>query len=207
MAMPPQQYPPQYGPNAQSGGPGPYQQQHPQQFAPYAAPHGVPHPGPYDAPGPYAAPGPHAAPAPYAAPGPYAAPQSGQMANCLVCGGFPAVNVTIRGHQGVLVLMRFIYKRGFFCRTCGTAVRRDMTGRTLWQGWWSPLSLVIFTPFTLVWNLFMRAKLNKLQPPAPGTHGRQFDPGPPLLRRAQALGLLVPVLWLVFIFIQYARAQ
>ncbi len=199
MATPPQPYPPQYGPNAaQPTGPSPYQQ-YPQQPGPYAAPYGVPQPGPYAASHGV----PH--PAPYAAPGPYPAPQPGQAANCSVCGGFPAAHVTIRGHQGLLFVMRFLHRKGFFCRTCGTALRRAMTGRTLWQGWWSPLSLFFVTPFTLVWNLIVRAKLNKLQPPVPGTHGRQLDPGQPMLRRAEALGLLVPVLWLVFMAIQYAR--
>ncbi|GAA2934891.1 hypothetical protein GCM10020221_33320 [Streptomyces thioluteus] len=141
---------------------------------------------------PYGA-GPYAQPDPYTQqPGGYAAPQGD---NCRICGGFPAAHMTIRGHQGFLVLMRFLKQEGAFCRTCGTALRREMTAKTFWQGWWSPFSLVFFTPFTLIWNLVVRAKTNKLPAPAPGTHGPQPDPGAPLLKRPVALALLIPAGW------------
>ncbi|MET9418064.1 hypothetical protein ABZY03_28525 [Streptomyces klenkii] len=118
--------------------PPPYQQQNPYQQQPPA----------YG----YAAPG--AAPAPV-----FAGP------SCRMCGGFPAAEATVRQHQGILIMMRFLHVRGPFCRNCGLAVVRDMTGKTLWQGWWSPVSLVIFTPFTLIWNMVVKSKLEKLPPP------------------------------------------
>ncbi|MFI9200347.1 hypothetical protein [Streptomyces sp. NPDC053048] len=128
-------------------------------------------------------------------------------AYCRICGGFPAAQVTVRGHQGILIMMRFLTLNGPFCRTCGTAVRREMTGKTLVQGWWSPISLVILTPFTLLWNVFVRFKLNQLQPPVPGQPGTQLDPGLPLFKRPVALGLLIPVLWVAFMAFQAARGS
>ncbi|MFI8940714.1 hypothetical protein [Streptomyces syringium] len=82
-----------------------------------------------------------------------------------------------------------------------------MTGKTLLQGWWSPLSLVLLTPFTLLWNLFVRAKINKLPPPVPGQPGMQMNPGVPLRKRPAALMLLVPLGWLVFMAFQIARGS
>ncbi|MGK5549725.1 LppU/SCO3897 family protein, partial [Streptomyces sp. URMC 127] len=96
--------------------PPPYQQQNPyQQHAPQQA-HGYG----------YGAPAPAPVPA-----GPV----------CRTCGGFPAAEATIRQHQGILIMMRFLHVRGPFCRNCGLAVLRDMNGKTLLQGWWSPMSL------------------------------------------------------------------
>src|SRR5262249_57864366 len=71
---------------------------------------------------------------------------------CRLCGSVPASDVTFRGHQGMLVIMRFLHTRGPFCRDCGLATFRSMTGKTLWQGWWGYLSLVI-TPITVLINL------------------------------------------------------
>lgn len=133
-------------------------------------------------------------------------PPSGQV-HCRLCGGFPAVEATVRGHQGILIMMRSLSLKGPFCRNCGTAVWRDMTGKTLLQGWWSPLSLVLLTPFTLLWNLFVRAKINKLPPPVPGQPGMQMNPGVPLRKRPAALMLLVPLGWLVFMAFQIARGS
>ncbi|MFF5130285.1 hypothetical protein ACFY41_25535 [Streptomyces syringium] len=133
-------------------------------------------------------------------------PPSGQV-HCRLCGGFPAVEATVRGHQGILIMMRSLSLKGPFCRNCGTAVWRDMTGKTLLQGWWSPLSLVLLTPFTLLWNLFVRAKINKLPPPVPGQPGMQMNPGVPLRKRPAALMLLVPLGWLLFMAFQIARGS
>ncbi|MEW1655051.1 MULTISPECIES: hypothetical protein [unclassified Streptomyces] len=114
----------------------------------------------------------------------------------------PAADITVRGHQGILIVMRFLSMKGPFCRNCGLALCREMTGKTLWQGWWSPFSLFLFTPFTLLWNLVVRVKLSKLQPPIPGQPGPQLDPGTPLYRRPAALGALIPVLWFLFVTYQ-----
>ncbi|WP_066935184.1 hypothetical protein [Streptomyces sp. NBRC 110611] len=111
----------------------------------------------------------------------------------------PAATVTVRAHQGLLIMMRFQKLEGPFCRTCGTAVFRQMTAATLALGWWSPFSLVFFTPFTLIWNALARTKLNKLTEPAPGQPGQQLDPGTPVLRRAVSYVALLPLAWAIWV--------
>ncbi|MFJ7590139.1 hypothetical protein ACIQZO_22680 [Streptomyces sp. NPDC097617] len=156
------------------------------------------HGGPYD---PYTAPVPprsgpsgpgYAGPQPYGAYG--AHPEPGRY-GCRLCGAWPAAHATVRGHQGMIVLMRFLSLRGPFCRDCGLATYRRMSSDTLWQGWWGPLSLFI-TPVTLLMNLGPRAAFRKLAPPA-GGHRPALDPGRPLWRRPPVLLLLVPLLLLV----------
>ncbi|MGY5123808.1 LppU/SCO3897 family protein [Streptomyces nigrescens] len=140
---------------------------------PYDPQPGQPAPHPYDR-------QPHLHPQPYAAdPG------------CQFCGARPAVQATVRGHQGILVLMRFLSRRGMFCRSCGLATYREMSAKTLWQGWWSPLSVAI-TPLTLLMNLGPRGRFRKLAAPT-GGFGPSLDPGRSLLRRPVALLFLVPM--------------
>ncbi|MEU6314892.1 hypothetical protein [Streptomyces sp. NPDC047014] len=143
-----------------------------------------PHPGPH--PGPYGAP--QAAQQPYGAYG--AHPRPGRY-GCALCGGWPAAPVTVRGHQGLIVLMRFLSTPGPFCRDCGLATYRRMSSDTLWQGWWSPLSLVA-APVTLLMNLGPRAAFRRLAPPSGGFRP-PLDPGKPLWCRAPALLVLVPL--------------
>lgn len=120
------------------------------------------------------------------------APPVGGSGCCRTRYSTRAVAATIRGHQGMLLRMRTITNNGPFCRTCGTALNRDMTSKTLVQGWWSIGSLIM-GPFALISNLVQRSKIRKLPPPAPGFSGRPLDPGKPVLRRPAVLGLLVPV--------------
>ncbi|MEX5634372.1 LppU/SCO3897 family protein [Parafrankia sp. FMc2] len=87
--------------------------------------------------------------------------------------------------------MRFLAERGPFCRTCGTALLRAMTARTLWQGWWGIGSLLI-TPVVLCLNLTSRSKIAKLPPPGPPWAPRPPEQRP-LTRRPEVLGLLVPL--------------
>ncbi|MEW1913298.1 hypothetical protein AB0442_33575 [Kitasatospora sp. NPDC085895] len=118
-------------------------------------------------------------------------PAAGPFCRC--CGSVPAVQATVRGHQGFLVVMRFLKLRGPFCRDCGTAVFRDMTAKSLWQGWWGIASMVI-NPVTMLVNLVALAKIRRLAPPVAGAPGVPLTPGRPLLRRVEILGLLLPVL-------------
>ncbi|MEU8588108.1 hypothetical protein AB0C59_14090 [Streptomyces sp. NPDC048664] len=100
---------------------------------------------------------------PYAAqPGGYAGAYGGQV-SCRFCGTAPAADVTFRAHRGLLVLMTFRKLEGPMCHSCGMQVYRKMTTETLWQGWWSPASLVVFTPFTLLWNVIAAGKVKKLR--------------------------------------------
>ncbi|MFI1001531.1 hypothetical protein ACIP10_01800 [Streptomyces galbus] len=164
----------------------------PPQGNPYAPAPPPAHPGqPYAHPGHQGHPGYQAHPA---------HPQPPTPA-CRFCGGSPAVPVTFRAHRGLLVVMTFRKLDGPMCGTCGVAVYRALTTETLWQGWWSPFSLFLFTPFTLLRNLVVSRKVKKLQAPAPGQHGRQVDPGVPVHRRPLAYVGLVPVLWLLFMIV------
>ncbi|MBT2403276.1 MULTISPECIES: hypothetical protein [unclassified Streptomyces] len=176
MATPPPQhgagpYPP-YA--AQQGGPYGPQPTPPQQGGPH-----WPH-------GPYAVP-PQQQAVPY---GLYPPPQGAY--GCRVCGAQPAAHATVRGHQGMIVVMRFLSLPGPFCRDCGLSTYRRMSADTLWQGWWGPLSLFI-TPVTLLMNLGPRSAFRKLAPPA-GGYRPALDPGKPMLRRAPVLLFLVPLL-------------
>ncbi|RAJ34609.1 hypothetical protein K353_05255 [Kitasatospora sp. SolWspMP-SS2h] len=136
-----------------------------------------------------AAPPAGAEPAGWAAPA-ASGPQPGPF--CRFCGSVPAANVTVRGHQGFLVMMRFLRVAGPFCRDCGTATLRRMTADSLWQGWWGVASAVI-NPVTMLMNLVVWLKLRKLPAPVPGAPGTPLPTGRPLYRRPQVLGLLIPV--------------
>nr|WP_141726338.1 hypothetical protein [Actinacidiphila rubida] len=97
----------------------------------------------------------------------------------------------MRGHQGFLVMMRFLKLPGNFCRTCGIATHRDMTTKTLYQGWWGIGSFIV-TPITVVMNLITRGKFTKLPVPS-GSVRPPRDPGKPIFLRAGALGAAIPL--------------
>lgn len=156
-------------------------QQPPQSFGPPTQPFGQPT-QPFGMP-------------PQAGPGPgFAAPPVGPGAalSCRFCGSVPAVSATVRGHQGFLVVMRFLKLEGPFCRSCGIATHREMTAKSLWQGWWGVGSSII-NPITMLRNLPQRAKFNQLAEPVPGAPGQPMNPGKPLFRRPAILGFLVPI--------------
>jgi hypothetical protein len=199
MTQQPYQRPPQYAPP-------PQQQQYAQPQPQYAQPQYAPPPPQQQQ--QYAPPQPqYAPPQPYPGPQPQAAP----MVQCRLCGCVPAANVKFRGHQGMILLMRFLSLDGPFCRDCGLATFRRMTARTLVQGWWGYASFVI-TPIVVLINLVRRDKVANLPAPqaAPGGGSRQpMDPGPPLLARPMALiGLAIPAaLLLLFVVALIASAN
>ncbi|GAA1261928.1 hypothetical protein GCM10009665_59520 [Kitasatospora nipponensis] len=201
----PYQPPNPYGPPPANPYGGPPQVPAPGGYPPppgYGYPAAPPAPPAFPAqPGPYGQqpPTPYGQPAPpygWAAPAPagygYPAGQPGGP-GCRICGGFPAVDVTVHGHRGMIVVMQFLRRPGPYCLVCGTATVRDMSQRTLLRGWWGYLSTV----FTLVALLRTRSayqKIRRLPPPVPGTHGPQLDPGIPLTRRGAIWMLAVPIL-------------
>ncbi|MDW6057942.1 hypothetical protein SAZ11_07550 [Streptomyces sp. FXJ1.4098] len=69
-----------------------------------------------------------------------------------------------------------------------------MTTKTLWQGWWSPLSLVI-NPVVVAANLANHAKIRRLGQPAPSQPGTPLDPGKPVFSRHVALVAVLPLAW------------
>ena len=122
---------------------------------------------------------------------------------CRFCGGMPAVQATVRGHQGLLIVMRFLKLQGPFCKTCGIATVRNMTAKSLWQGWWGIGSSII-NPITMLINIPTRLKFKNLPEPMPGAPGQPMDMGKPLYQRPAAigfLGFLVPILFIVLIIV------
>jgi hypothetical protein len=108
----------------------------------------------------------------------------------------------------MIVLMTFLHVKGPFCRDCGLATFRDMSAKTLIQGWYGYISFVV-TPITLLINLTRRGKVAHLpapQPPPSGEHRQPMNPGSPLLARPAALiGLAIPFV-LVMLLIGLAVA-
>lgn len=215
MSQPPPPGGPWAQPQAAPGYPGqhaPYPHGGPQYGAPQhgAAPYGGPQYGAPQAPAqpypgqPYGAPAqpyPQQQYAPQAYPGVH--PGAGGP-QCRFCGCVPAVDVTFRGHRGMIVLMQFLHLKGPFCRDCGLSTFRDMTAKTLIQGWYGYISFLV-TPVTVLINLARRGRVAGLpapQPPPSGDHRHPMDPGAPLLSRPAALiGLLIPFLLVFFIII------
>ncbi|MFB6850573.1 DUF6508 domain-containing protein [Streptomyces sp. NPDC056373] len=120
---------------------------------------------------------------------------------CRFCGGSPAADVAFRAHRGLVVLMGFRKTDGPMCMTCGLAVYRALTTHTLAWGWWSPLSLFLFAPLTLVRNALAVRKVKRLPAPGPGTLGPRYDPGVPVRRRPRAYIALIPALWVLFMIV------
>lgn len=120
---------------------------------------------------------------------------------CRFCGGSPAADVAFRAHRGLVVLMGFRKTDGPMCMTCGLAVYRALTTHTLAWGWWSPLSLFLFAPLTLVRNVLAVRKVKELPAPGPGTLGPRYDPGVPVRRRPRAYIALLPALWVLFMIV------
>lgn len=183
--------PPQYPGYQQT--PGPYQQTPPAP-GPYQQPQGgYPQaPGPYQQPaGPYAAVAP--APAPASAwPQQYGAGMPAGGPGCEVCGAAPAAQVTIRGHQGMIVIMRSLRRRGTFCHTCALASFREMQTDTMLMGWWGPMSAFI-TPIVLLINLAALSGIRRIPAPmAPGWRP-PLDPGKPVFRRPAGIVALIPL--------------
>lgn len=123
-------------------------------------------------------------------------PQGQQFAQgtlqCRFCGAVPAVQATVRGHVGMLIVMRFLKLEGPFCKTCGVAATREMTSKSMWQGWWGVGSMIV-NPITMLVNLATFSKFKHLPEPAPGAPGRPMELGKPLFQRPAVLGLLIPI--------------
>jgi hypothetical protein len=176
----------------------------------------VPYPAPYAAQQPAYAGGPvpgqdFSGPPPAPAM-PYPGPAAGQMpmVSCRLCGSVPAVDVTFRGHVGMVYLMRFKRFGGPFCRDCGLGTFRHMTSRTLVQGWYGYGSFFI-TPITVIINLFRRNKVAALAPPRPNPYGpsrQPMNPGNRLLARPMTwIGLAVPFVVLALLIFAISHSD
>jgi hypothetical protein len=153
---------------------------------------------------PYAAP--HAPPVSSGAPQGRPGPQYGQLAvtACRLCGSVPAAPAKFRGHQGFIVMMRFLSLEGPFCRDCGLSAFRSMTSRTLVQGWYGYASFLI-TPVTVLMNIARRGKVAHLPAPQPNPYGPSrppMDPGPRLLERPMTIvGLGIPFALIILLVV------
>lgn len=67
--------------------------------------------------------------------------------------------------MGLLVLQRFVSVRVIACRPCGHGLIRSFTGKTLWQGWWGPISF-FFNWFVLTTNLVAWRRLGAIESPS-----------------------------------------
>lgn len=92
---------------------------------------------------------------------------------CESCGRAPARTITVRRHVGLLVMQRFVSIRATACRPCGRALVRSFTGKTLWQGWWGPISF-FFNWFVLASNAFAARRLGSIA--APSLSGEYVPP-------------------------------
>ncbi len=119
-------------------------------------------------------------------------PQNGTDGACRFCGAQPAVDATVRAHRGMVLMMQWRRQSGPFCRTCGIATVRKLSADTLIQGWWGAQSF-FRTPFTLIQNGLAYRRFKALPQPAPGQPGQPLPLGRPLLLRAGAIGLVVPL--------------
>jgi hypothetical protein len=123
---------------------------------------------------------------------------------CRLCGSVPAADVKFRGHQGFVVMMRFISLNGPFCRDCGLATFRRMTSRTLVQGWYGYASFLI-TPIVVLVNLARRGRVASLPAPHPNPYAPSqppMDPGRRLLERPLTwVGLAIPVAWFILLIL------
>ncbi|MFD5814782.1 hypothetical protein [Streptomyces sp. NPDC127038] len=114
---------------------------------------------------------------------------------CHVCQARPAAITSIRSHAGMIFWGQTRTMPGPFCRQCGIALVRIMTARTLWQGWWGPLSLLIHTPLTLAHNARAYHAFTKLPESTPPPGRASIALGRPVARRPQAYAALVPLVW------------
>lgn len=116
---------------------------------------------------------------------------AGMPGGCQFCGSVPTAEATVRARQGMIIANRTQKVEGHFCRSCGMAVHRELSAKTLLQGWWSVQSFLL-TPFTLIGNLSARGKFRKLAEPSGGFQ-QPMVPGKPIMRRAAAVGVLIPL--------------
>jgi hypothetical protein len=65
----------------------------------------------------------------------------------------------------MLYLQRFVRIEPTLCRHCGTRTILRYTGRTLVQGWWGLISMLVANPYTIVMNLVALVQARKLAPP------------------------------------------
>lgn len=106
---------------------------------------------------------------------------------CAICGRTPTRSITVRRHQGMIFLMRFIKVKRSLCRDHGVAMTKSYLGKTALQGWWGIISVMV-NPFVMLWDLRVLVAYKRMPAPPPVVRP---TPGNPLqLRRFD--GSLMP---------------
>lgn len=111
---------------------------------------------------------------------------------CRACGRTPAVDVTFRSVQGMVIMFKHWKHTGRFCRDCGRELGRDVMDRTLLRGWWGFISF-FFNWFAVVTNLVGFRKLAALGAPE-GEPRQAVKVGKPMYKRAGVYVMAVVVL-------------
>ena len=96
---------------------------------------------------------------------------------CKACGRAPAVEVTVRRHQGMILLQRFFRLRAPLCRDCGRRIVKSWTGKTLVAGWWGIISFFV-NWFCLASNAVAWRRVNALGEPLPVAASEPADERP-----------------------------
>jgi hypothetical protein len=91
--------------------------------------------------------------------------RSRDRAGCQFCGQSPALFVTLRRHQGMFLLMRFIRWDGIVCYAHGSRLVKSFLGRTLLEGWWGLISFFV-NWFVIANDLYIWRKIARLRPRA-----------------------------------------
>lgn len=120
-------------------------------------------------------------------------PEPKQEPECHVCRAQPVVTTSIRSHTGLILWGRTRTVTEPLCRQCGIALVRVMTTRTLWQGWWAPLSLLVHTPAALAGNARAHQQFKQLPVSAPERWRPSLVLGRRVWLRPQAYAALVPL--------------
>lgn len=111
---------------------------------------------------------------------------------CQQCGRSPARTFTIRRHVGLLVLMRTVQVKQALCRECARRELRRYTARTLVQGWWGVLSLLVVNPLTILLNVSGMARARLMEAPHLST-SLFGDAEAPRESHDDRTGMLLPV--------------
>ena len=95
----------------------------------------------------------------------------------------------------MVVLMRLVKIKQTLCRECARRELKRYTARTLVQGWWGPLSAVVFNPATILLNLWGMTRARMMESPQLSRSlfgDADVDP-PPSRSEASRGGMLLPI--------------
>ncbi|HLQ62509.1 MAG TPA: hypothetical protein VK131_11655 [Candidatus Acidoferrales bacterium] len=115
---------------------------------------------------------------------------------CQVCGGTPAIPMTLRSVRAFVLFGITSTYRGSLCRDCGIALFRSRMSSTLLWGWWGIIHFFI-NVFAVISNLAVRQQLGRLASPSRPAGTTYAAPGRPVFLRAGFLVTAAVLLLLV----------